>query len=191
MAPPPNFIPAGTVQAVEIAPGQPPFITLKRAKGNKAAGLRYERKGHRYLRELYPPTCEGPGGFAYIESPWFRYLSKHHSNWHWCQPDGLLFNLQGGHIIIVEFKLRHTQSAWWQTKLLYLPVLDKLFNPDQRKLFTFSIVEVVKWFDPEEPFPTGFRFVKQLHQIAKGNFGVHIWHGPTRSPNPPRPPLAA
>lgn len=110
------------------------------------------------------------GGY-YLPSPWFRFRSSGARSDRWCQPDGLLFQPLERILTIVEVKLQHTSDAWWQTNQLYAPVVARVFPPD---LWTYNIVEVVKWFDPSVYFPWAFRRCAHLSLLPVNTFGVHI-----------------
>ena len=158
--PPRNFTPAGIVRRVEFSLVPPPFIAYAKPSGAQAAGLRYERKVQEKFSNLY----EG----EYVRSPWFHFLSK---GWKWCQPDGLFIDILSGKIIIVEIKLRHTSNAWWQTRRLYEPVIQGIFPTSS---WTYSILEVVHWYDPDTAFPEHFTFASTPFDVPDSGFGVHI-----------------
>jgi len=161
MSPPVHFNPAGEVVEAFISPRQPPFIRTRRYSGRRADGIRYERRVHAHLLELFPDT--------YLPSPWLHFKSA--GRWRWCQPDGLLFDLAHGRIIIVEVKYSHTSDAWWQVRRLYLPVLRKCFPEG---LWRFEACEVVRWFDPLTHFPEPLEMAAEVDQHGD-KFRVHIW----------------
>ena len=110
--------------------------------------------------------------------PWLRFAQllpagARSRSWSWCQPDGLDIDIRRGLITIVEFKLQHTSAAWWQTRQLYEPVVKAVFGAAQ---WAFSIVEIVKWFDPDTAFPERFSFIPSLADARPGAFHVHIWN---------------
>ena len=163
--PPPNFMPAGRVLAARLSQDDPPFITETRSRGSRAQGRNYEAKVQRYLVDAYPD--------AYLPAPWFRYETSGSRRGHWCQPDGLLFNVRGGVITIVEVKLSHNSSAWWQVRHLYEPVVVACFG----SVWRIAAVEVVRWFDPDAPFPETYCRAPDISKVPAGAFGVHIWQG--------------
>ena len=163
--PPRNFNPAGVVQEAALASRPPPFISVPRkSRGKKAEGMRYERAAQQHFDAAY--------GDFYVPSPWFCFSSVHtRDKYRYCQPDGLLFDPRRGVLTIIEFKLKHTPNAWWQTRHLYQPVVQKLFPSD---LWTISICEVVKWLDPHTTFPERFNYAHSPLDVPPGGFGVHV-----------------
>jgi hypothetical protein len=130
-------------------------------RGRKAQGLKYEKKVLDYL--------EDESSFPLLRSPWLEF-EEASGRRRWCQPDGLLLDIWGGRIIVVEVKYQHTSNAWWQLRQLYLPVLRRLFGE-----YVLHPLEICKWYDPAQPFPEP---VSLLPDPAKPNgltFGVHIW----------------
>lgn len=163
--PPANFTPAGRVLTAWLSSTDPPFIHRSRRKGSKAEGQRYEAKVQRYLVDAYPDL--------YLPAPWFRYKTSGSLKSLWCQPDGLLLNTREGLITIVEVKLQHTSRAWWQVRHLYEPVVAACFG----SVWCIAAVEVVRWFDPDAPFPETFCRAPDISKVPAGRFGVHIWQG--------------
>ena len=108
---------------------------------------------------------------SYVPSPWFQFRSAGNPKAYWCQPDGLILNFPRSHITIIEVKLSHTSDAWWQTRKLYEPVVRFRFGT----FWTYSIVEVVHWFNPDVAFPERFRFADKPDDVAVNAFAVHIW----------------
>lgn len=156
---PQAFRPAGNVLAAEFC--SPPALRKKRYTGRRLAGIRYEKKVHEYLLSFY--------GDRYLPSPWLKFFAE--GKWRWCQPDGLLLDLIRGKIVIVEVKYQHTSDAWWQVQHLYLPVLQKIFP---EKLWGFEFCEVVKWYDPDTPFPVKTVLAQEVC-MPHPAFKVHIW----------------
>lgn len=156
---PSSFRPPGDV--IEAVFAIPPFIKKKRYTGRRAQGVRYEKLVQEYLLFRYPQT--------YLPSPWIRFRNA--DGVRWCQPDGLLFLPLEGRIIIIEVKYQHTPDAWWQTKCLYMPVIEKIFP---RPLWELDVVEVVKWFDPAIAFPERVVLANEVTMRHK-DFKVHIW----------------
>lgn len=162
--PPNNFAPAGIIEWAQHSPTIPTFINpRRRSKGRRRTGEIYEAKTQQVLREEF--------GDSYVPSPWFKFKSIGHERVRWCQPDGLLFDLRSGRITIVEVKLQHTAAAWWQVKLLYLPVIAQLFQPDS---WTYAFVEVVKWYDKDTAFPERVQLLPHIALAEENRFGVHI-----------------
>ena len=110
----------------------------------------------------------------YVASPWFLFKEAGRETPRWCQPDGLLFLPYSGQIIIVECKLKHTSDAWWQLKMLYLPVIAKAF-PEH--LWKYGLCEVVRWYDPDVFFPEAIRLIPDVAKVGPKDFGVHICRG--------------
>lgn len=159
-APPPNaFHPAGEVHHAQFS--SPPALRRRRYTGRRLQGIKYEKAVHAYLANLY--------GEFYLASPWLKFYAD--GKWRWCQPDGLLFVPQEGRIVVVECKYQHTSDAWWQTRHLYLPVLQKLFP---LSLWTYEVCEVVKWFDPAVVFPERLVLANEV-DMPHAAFKVHIW----------------
>jgi hypothetical protein len=163
--PPNNFRPAGNFEHAELALQAPPFITDIRRTGRRAQGIRYERKGHKHLQEVYPKS--------YVAGPWFRFWPVRTASPLWCQPDGLIVDLPENRITIIEFKLKHTPTAWWQTRKLYEPIVRHVFGLE----WDYAICEVVRWFDPRTQFPERFSFTKFPHEAPVGRIAVHLWGG--------------
>ncbi len=124
--------------------------------------MRYEQKVHEHFLELFPSK--------YLPSPWVRFTNVEDTNARWCQPDGLIIDIEAGLISIVEMKYQHTSDAWWQLEKLYKPVLAVIFP---KQLWRLQCVEVVKWFDPATDFPVPIRMAES--PIGVGDFSVHIW----------------
>jgi hypothetical protein len=157
--PPANFHPAHGIQHAEFT--NAPALRQRRYTGRRLQGIRYERKVHEYLEFRY--------GELYVASPWLRFLSD--GKWRWCQPDGLLFQPETGRIIVVECKYQHTADAWWQTRHLYIPVLQRIFPAH---LWSFEVCEVVKWFDPSVAFPERLVLANEVGMRSEA-FKVHIY----------------
>lgn len=159
---PNNFIPARDPRYVKLHFGPPSFINDSQPKGVRAAGIRYEHRGQAYLLRDHPDT--------YLPSIWFSFWE---GDQRWCQPDGLIVNLEAGKITVIEFKLKHTPKAWWQVTDLYLPVVKKFFGDG----WSYAGCEVCKWFDPAVAFPGPYVRTRDVDSLESGSFGVHIWSG--------------
>lgn len=156
---PQGFRPIGPVYAPQFT--TPVHTRQRRYTGRRAEGIRYERAGQEYLSQVY--------GDSYVPGPWIKFFTN--GQWRWCQPDGLLFDIQRGIIHVVEFKYQHTTDAWWQTRHLYAPVLRAMFPFD---LWQIQVCEVVKWFDPAVVFPEKITLANEVH-FNSLTFKVHIW----------------
>ena len=165
LSPPRHFNPAGVVTFAELA-DQPSFIPDRgrRRSARKRLGVKYEAKVQEYLEASVPE--------AYVASPWLRFGASGEPRLRYCQPDGLLFRFDLGLITIVEIKYQHTALSWWQTRQLYEPVLRHLFP---LRLWKFSVLEIVKWFDPDVHFPEEIHLVRDPQKPIHNGFGVHIW----------------
>lgn len=164
LKPPRNFFPAGRVNRVELTT-EPPFITAAREgkqRGAKKRGLQYETRVTQYLLKRYENL--------YVPGPWLQFTTQSRNRWRLCQPDGLIVDIQNGHITVVEIKLSHTALAWWQCCRLYLPIVKRLFGSS----FSYSCCEVTKWFDPHVAFPETFILSSQPHRANRLKFTVHI-----------------
>lgn len=162
MTAPARFREAGTVNFAELSSGRPPFIAHRKYKGRRAEGMRYERKIQAHLMFEYPEM--------YVPSPWLHFKAEGADKFRWCQPDGLIVDLPRGIITCVEIKYSHTSDAWWQTRRLYIPVLESIFPPPS---WTIQVCEVVKWFDPSTIFPEAVELASEPNRPSK-KFKVHI-----------------
>lgn len=122
-------------------------------------GLRFETKVHDVLEAIYD--------IDYRRSP--AVLFEDRSGLHRAIPDGIL--KIGDSLVIVEIKLRHCERAWWQLKRLYEPVLRTMVVPGAR----VRCVEIVRSYDPDEPFPGAHSVVTSLHKLPEAAVGVLQW----------------
>lgn len=161
--PPRGFRPAGLLKLVELPLQGPRPLKTKRQRYTpvQKVGLGFERKVQADFYSRFD---------NYVPSPWVRFLPSGADRWRWCQPDGLFVDVASGRITIVEIKLRHTHHAWWQIRRLYEPVLRHYFGPN----WTFSAVEVVRWYDGTVPFPESYVLAPNPREIADGRIGLHI-----------------
>lgn len=156
----------GPIAWVTMQWDAPTIAVRGRPTGRRARGVAYERKVHGYLKERF--------GLRYFPSPWFQFLDSGDAlrpHRRWCQPDGLLIDLQAGRVVIIEIKYQHTPDAWWQLTHLYRPVLRAYFS----SLWDITRCEVVKWFDPSVDFPERPILTHAIEKIEPHEFGVHIW----------------
>lgn len=153
----------------QFAAEPPSFIAGSKITGAKRQGLNYEKRAQLYI-ETYIARNSSLPGIEYVRSPWLCYKSLgNNGKLSYCQPDGIILQRDALRGVIVEIKLQHTSEAYFQTRHLYQPVLEKIF-PE----FTFSVLEVTKWLDPHIKFPEPFIHAESLlHFDAK--FGVHIY----------------
>jgi hypothetical protein len=108
----------------------------------------------------------------YLDGPWLYFQEEGDRPPRWCQPDGLIIDVQTGRLTIVEVKYQHTGDAWWQLTQLYRPVLEKLFP---KRLWAMQVVEVVKWYDASVLFPERVALLEIPNEPLRSGFGVHIW----------------
>jgi len=136
-----------------------------RRTGRRLAGVKYENQVQEMLLAAH--------GASYLPSPWLQFSTP--QGLKWCQPDGLLFDLDHGAITIVEVKYQHTTDAWWQLRRLYEPVLQKIFPSH---LWQFHTLELVKWYDQAILWPEPLRLVAnptEAKSLPFNTTGVHIW----------------
>lgn len=163
MEAPRGFNGAGTVLSAYISRTPPPFIRKRRYRGARAKGVNYEKKTHPYLAEMFPDV--------YIQNPWLNFESEESIRRRWCQPDGLIIDIERGIITCIEIKYSHTSDAWFQTKELYVPVLSCIFP---QNLWTIQICEVVKWYDQAVSFPEAVELAQEPARPSH-KFKVHIY----------------
>lgn len=145
--------------------GVPGFIKKKRTRRGKfGTGLRYEKEVHKHFLEEF--------GFTYIPSPWFQYTTKAApKQLRYAQPDALLIQLKLGLITIVEVKYSHCSGSYFQLQEMYLPLMKKFFSSD----WDFTLIEVVKWYDRDIPYPAKTIKVERIDQKNLRYIGVHVW----------------
>ena len=88
----------------------PPWLKKNRARGQKAAGLRFERA----VAKAVPGATHGQ---------WFQYLAEDGPGW--CQPDLLLVGKKT--VVVIEVKLTNYVEAKEQLMELYLPILSAAY----------------------------------------------------------------
>lgn len=172
--PPRKFIPAGFVTWAQFLPGEPDYIakSKKKVTGARAQGLRYERKSKEMLEKRFADwAANGNPDCELLLGPWINFKSSG-DKLRYCQPDALLIDTAGKSIVIFEIKLQHTAQAWWQVRKLYEPVLERIYSG-----FSFTAIEVVKWFDAHQTFPETFYYAENPFDLQLSRFGVHIYDG--------------
>lgn len=144
-----------------------PELIQKMRRGRKPSevqlrGIRYERYVHRELQAIHGP--------AYLPNPWIYYYDFDAGNYHYCQPDALLFDIPGGKITICEVKLKHTPMAQQQLLNLYLPCIRHIFGA---QLWKFAICEITRFFDYKMsgPFIT---LTKDITACAPEEYSIFI-----------------
>lgn len=159
---PAGLIPAGNVTTSRLSNTPPPFLSTRKATGARAAGLRYERKVQEHLL----------GKFAerYLPAPWFIFTSDNGPRW--CQPDGILIDIEAGTLLLVEIKHSITERAWWWLNELYAPVVRKAFGVDWR----ISTVTIVRWFDCKVQLPEPPVMYADITHTRPGQNAITIWN---------------
>jgi len=125
--------------------------------------VKFERQLQEHLLELYPT--------AFLPSPWLKYRNCDEEELRWCQPDGLIIDIPHSTITLIEIKLKHVSTAWWQLQRLYLPVVRVLFGPR----WIYKLCEAVRYHDPAEPFPVEYEILSTPIPYDRRTFGVYIW----------------
>lgn len=160
--PPSRFKGCGEVERVRPLAGVPPFaLGKRRAKGAKAAGLRYEKRVRQELEAQFGPAAS----FRY----WLEFYQKGTYKRGLCELDALI-QLRDGVLCIIEAKIKHTSDAWWQLRKLYQPLIQTLY-PEHRVL----VCEVCKFLDPAVPFPEPIVMVTSPDELDCDGFGVCMW----------------
>lgn len=94
--------------SAELLSERPKCIPRGRARGAKAAGLRYQRAFGKAI------------GRSALDGPWFSFRDREGHGY--CQPD-FVINLPSV-AVVLECKYTWTPEAFAQIELLYLPVLE-------------------------------------------------------------------
>lgn len=150
--PPPNrFKAAVGVESARFLPERPPFLKRGRSVGRFAAGIRYELGVHQIL-EL---RALGRAEVSVRLGQWIEF--KDRKGLRWCQVDALWIDSRKVSCLVCEIKYQHTADAWWQLKHLYVPVLQRALPG-----YSFGMLEIVHWFDPDTIWPEPFRRVAGL-----------------------------
>lgn len=171
--PPRGFVPAEGVRAA-WASGEGPFplrTPVSSARGKKKdrrslaqkAGLRYEKKVHRHLQQLFPD---------FRPAQWLRYDVA--GQVRWCQTDGLL--VLNDVAVIFEVKYTFTCDAWFQLRGLYQPVVKRAFYTTRERLCI-----ICRNFDPSVRLPEKIDFVPNLSAWVNDSSGSDLaafsWRG--------------
>lgn len=161
--PPRGFKPAGEVSFAQLS-DDPGFLTRHKqsAQGAKAAGLQYERRVQRDLREQYPDH--------YAVGPWLKYWRRRKARPNWCEPDGLFVDLSLGLIFICEIKIAHTAYAWWQVREQYTPVVRRLVGPE----WSIGGVEICHHADPAVKCPEPPVFINSLWEAKLDQWNLML-----------------
>jgi len=136
--PPAGFVPITVVHHAEYAAAD--SAPTQRLKGTRAqrAGVKYERAVRKAFEERFP--------FGVEWHPWLRFMTGSKQGWLYCQPDCILHF--AGFSVVVEVKAGHSETAWWQLRRKYQPVVQRLLKP--KPIF---VTEVCKSYDPRLAYP--------------------------------------
>ena len=159
-----HYFPKQVVWA-RISPTSPAWSNGPRLRGKRRQGKIYEHKVHGYL--------ERRAGDRFLPEPWLQYMEYSDGPVRYCQPDGIICDVQAGTITPVEVKLKHTEGSFWQLRELYLPVLQAVFGPD----WSYPLLTVVRWYDPFIPYPVEPALAPDPLALSEGGVNVHIWDG--------------
>lgn len=134
---------------------------LAAARGQKLAGLKYERRVLDVLSAIY--------GDGFRQSPVIRYQTPDGRKDHRAIPDGVL--VLPYWTVIVEVKLAHTEVVWEQLMERYLPLVSRLTDAPLRP------VEVCRSYDPAVPLPGSHTLIDSLHRppARMGELEVIQW----------------
>ena len=160
---PPGFRPAGVIKWARLSSEAPSFVSRPARQGAKGRGVRYESRVNNMLEAQYPQH--------YIQSPWIQFQDSS-SGPRWAQPDGFLIDVEAGRVIVIEVKYNHTELAWFQLFMLYLPLARFLFQGR----WTFSCLEIVNWYDPKVKCPTRAIMCKHIEHAFPEELNCHIWN---------------
>lgn len=164
VAPPKGFRAAEGVRSAWLI-GEGPFgRTPDRLRGTAAQrnGKRYERQALAYLA--------GVLGRGFTPSQWFKYHAGALHAPRYCQTDGIFVDDSG--VVIFEVKASFTESAYWQLRWLYEPVIRAALNPKRVQL-----IVVCRSFDPAISFPAPYERTDLLKDWRERltKIGVFQW----------------
>lgn len=170
--PPVGFKPVGDLEWARFDELPPLFVQNARRCSNPVQGptraqrngIRFEKKAQEHIEKHYSDY--------YLPSPWITYQERYSRRVLYAQPDGLLVDPWGGYIGIIEIKLKHCELAWWQLKYKYLPLLQHIFDPS---MWNFSLIELVRWYDPMLRMPQRPELCHDLMDANPNHFNVHIY----------------
>lgn len=166
-------IPAGVVIEAKFTAKAPSFIKPSRQTGNRKVGVKYEEKAQKYIAQTLSKLNGIGEHLKSIPSPWivFRSESDPADHVRYCQPDHLLIDEWQRKLTIIEIKLQHCLEAHAQIRLLYEPVLRKMYSG-----YSFAFIELVQWHDPHIGFPETYYFEPNITMAEVNKFGIHIWN---------------
>lgn len=144
-----------------ILTAETPPPPLAAARGQKLAGLKFERRVHDILYAIYE--------HAFRASPVIRYQTSDGRKDHRAIPDGIL--VMADWTVIVEVKLAHTEVVWEQLMERYVPLVARLTDAPLRP------VEICRSYDPAVPLPGPHTLVESLHRppSVMGQLEVLQW----------------
>ena len=128
-------------------------------RGSRRAGITFEKNMGSFLRKKFKGKV--------LSNVWIGYESF--GEVRVCSPDHLIIDVESGFITIVECKLTHIGTAYYQMVNLYLPVLKALFPG-----FELRGIEFCKNFDRSVSYPVGINLVRELRSTWSGFNNVHI-----------------
>jgi hypothetical protein len=137
----------------------PPYSGTAHLRGDKRAGITFETTVGKELLDR---------GFPIVSDTWIKY--KIYSGVKLCSPDHILIDVRKGIVTVIECKLSHTATAWFQLNHVYMPVLKKLFPG-----FTVRGVEICKNFSNTTRYPKEVKLVHDLNGDWTGGDNVLIW----------------
>lgn len=168
------FKPAGVVTGATFL-SSPPLFTSTPVHHTKAQklGLRYEKRVQGYLQKL----VAGRNDVSVLFGPWVLYHNRSNGPTaaNFCQPDMVI--IEGSKVTIVECKLQHTNDSWHQLRLLYEPVLKKIYGSSCK----IALVEICKWYDPHTYYAESFYYCENILEAEVGKLGMHIYKPRGRS----------
>lgn len=130
--------------------------------GAQLAGLRYESAALRHLASQHK---------MFVPKPWFMYWTSG-GPMQWCQPDGVLFEFLLGRIVVIECKIRHTDSAFRKLCDVYVPVLRTLFP---KNLWSIAGVEVTRAYDCAVATSVKAPLYRSVMEVPEDEFGAVVW----------------
>jgi hypothetical protein len=168
--PPPWFKPIrGYVHRASLygcAPA-PPSLPAAQSSVAKRAGLRYERKVHSALMDLWP-------AYQIQASPTLKFVDD--GGRRICIPDAVFIDVDSRTVGLFEIKAQHTPDAWWQLRQFYEPVV-RVWLPECRVV----VCEICRSYDPATPFNEPIILLnnraefKEFVLSGTDAFGVYRW----------------
>jgi hypothetical protein len=163
--------PAGVVTSACFLEKSPLFTTVSGIKSKaQKDGLRYERRTQDYVAKLARLAPSG-ADIDVLLNPWLLYHTRNDGPTValFCQPDILL--VSEGKVTIIEVKLSHTNDSYEQMRLVYEPVLKKVYPQGTE----FALLEICKWYDPHTRYAEQFYYCENPLEAVSGKLGIHIY----------------